>query len=446
MHLLAAAPGTIADGSAAVDLGQSQGDIVMLSAADSELAAFAAARAALGDGFPSLRLANLRRLGHNLSVDLYVERTLAGAKLVLVRLLGGLGYWPYGIERIAAACRAEGIKFAILPGDDQPDPTLAEIGTLPAAATHRLWQYCVHGGADNLRNALCYAASLIGGAAAWAEPAPLLRAGLYWPGRDRPGVADLRREWRAGAAVAAVVFYRALLQAGDLQPIDALIAALRARGLNPLPVYVASLKDPFSAGLVAAAFAEAAPAVVLNTVGFAVAGFAGDRHASPFAAADCPVLQVVLSGGTLAAWQESRRGLSASDLAMNVALPEVDGRVLSRAISFKAEARFDAATECPIVTHAVLADRVDFVADLASHWVRLRRTPAASRRIALILANYPNRDGRIGNGVGLDTPAGTVVLLQALRDAGYALGKSPADGAALMAQLLAGPTNALGAR
>src|SRR5512144_754383 len=100
MHLLATRPGAITDGSGAVDLGQSPGDIVVLSAADSELACLAGARARLAaePAFPSLRLANLLRLGHPMSVDLYVENTLAWARLIVVRLLGGRGYWPYGVE------------------------------------------------------------------------------------------------------------------------------------------------------------------------------------------------------------------------------------------------------------------------------------------------------------------------------------------------------------
>ena len=89
---------------------------------------------------------------------------------------------------------------------------------------------------------------------------------------------------------------------------------------------------------------------------------------------------------------------------------------------------------------------MDFVADLAARWLRLARTPAGERRVAIVLANYPNRDGRLGNGVGLDTPAGTVELLRAMRAAGYATGALPADGQALIERLAAGPTNALADR
>jgi cobaltochelatase CobN len=243
MHLLQATPGTVSDGSEAVDLGQDAGDIVFLSAADSELAALSAAQAEMGEGAPSLRLANLMQLGHNMSVDLYVEQVIAGARLVVVRLLGGESYWPYGVEQIHAACRKAGIKLAMLPGDEQPDPGLSTWSTLEQEAAFRLWRYCLEGGPENARNFLAYAASLLGHETDWQEPRPLLRAGLYWPGRDRPALDDLRTVWRTAAPVAAVVFYRALLQAGNLAPVDALIAALRARGVNPLPLYCNSLKD-----------------------------------------------------------------------------------------------------------------------------------------------------------------------------------------------------------
>ena len=427
MHLLAAAPGTVLDGTEAVDLGQTPGDIVVLSAADTELAALAAAH---GEGGPSLRLANLLRLGHNMSVDLHVEAVVARARLVVVRLLGGAAYWPYGIERIAQCCREGGIALAALPGDDRPDPELAGLCTLPATAWQRLWRYCIHGGAANFRNFLRYAAHLIGEPAEWIEPAPLLRAGLYRPAPAPPPAAP-------GAPVAALVFYRALLQAGHLAPVDALAAALARRGLHVLPVYVSSLKDPVCAGILAALFADTPPDVIVNATGFAVSRPGEARAAAPFDGADAPVLQAIFAGGTEAAWRAGTHGLSARDIAMNVALPEVDGRILTRAVAFKAEEAWDPRTQCAIVGSAPVADRVEFAAALAAAWTRLRRAPAAERRLALVLANYPARDGRVGNGVGLDTPAGVLQALRALEAAGYAIGEIPPDGETLMRRLIA---------
>jgi cobaltochelatase CobN len=445
MHLLAAKPGEISDGSGAIDLGQTPGEIVILSAADTELACLAAAYSALTAPKPSLRLANLLQLQHHLSVDAYVEDIIAEAKLVVVRLLGGRRYWPYGLEEVAAACRANGIPLAVLPGDDQPDPELSDFTTLQTEAAHRLWRYFTEGGIENAQQALLNAASLIGHDPEWLEPRPLLKAGLYWPGETATTLADLKRHWRTGQPAAAIVFYRALMQAGTLKPVDTMIDALAARGINALPIFANSLKDAVAADLIGALFAEAKPDLVLNATGFAVSHPGGD-FATPFDAADCPVLQVVLSSGSLEEWRNNTRGLSPRDLAMQAALPELDGRILTRAVSFKAAARYDAATQCNIVEPEPVSDRVAFVADLARRWIRLRKKPVRERTIAIVLANYPNRDGRIGNGVGLDTPAGTVNVLKAMQQAGYAIADLPKDGDALIARLLGGPTNATDSR
>src|SRR5580658_206507 len=198
MHLLATEPGIIADGSAAVDLAQTPGDIVVLASADTEIALLAAAQArrrAADPLAPSLRLAPVMRLGHNLSVDLYME-TVARARLVVARLLGGSAYFPYAVERLVETCRARGIPLALLPGDDKPDPELAELSTAPPETCRRLWRYLSEGGPANADNFLRYAASLAGLAAEWAEPAPLLRAGLYWPSHPLPSLVNIAASWR----------------------------------------------------------------------------------------------------------------------------------------------------------------------------------------------------------------------------------------------------------
>ena len=448
MHLLQAQQGEIADGTEPVDPGQSPADLVVISANDAELAALAEARARLGDAAPSLRLARLDWLRHPYSVDLHVERTLTRSRLVVARILGGEAYWPYAVEQCAAHLRPAGVPFAFLPGDDREEDGLARLSTVPAEDRAALWAYLVEGGPANAENFLRLAGHMLGRGTRPPEAVPLLRAGVYAPGR---GVADLdtvRAGWVPGRPVAAIVFYRALLQGAGPEPVDRLAEALRAEGLNPLPVFVASLKDAVSAATLEAVFADAPPDLVLNATSFAVGAVDGDgtHRPTPLDMPGAPVLQVVFSGAPEAAWAEGDRGLSARDIAMNVALPEVDGRVLARAVAFKGEIRHDVATECPVLGTRARPDRVAFTARLAAGWARLAATPAAERRVALILANYPNRDGRLANGVGLDTPEGTAVVLQAMAAAGYTVADAPADGAALMARLTAGPTNAAGPR
>ena len=440
MHLLATEPGVIADGSTAIDLAQTPGDIIVLASTDSDIALVAAAQARRrleNPAAPSVRLAPVMRLGHNFSIDRYME-TVAQARLVIARLLGGSGYWPYGVERLVATCREGGVPLALLPGDDKPDADLVRLSTVPVEAGRRLWRYLTEGGPGNADNLLRYAATLIGCPDAWAEPAPLLRAGLYWPGRALPTIGEIAAQWRGDGGFVPIVFYRALVQSGNTAPVDALAAALAARRLRPLPVFVQSPKDPEAVALLADLFAAYGPDVILNATGFSVAAAGGP---DPLAA-DCPVLQTLFAGSDEASWRAGTRGLGPRDLAMNVALPEIDGRILARAVSFKQALRRDPETEADLVGYRPVADRVAFVADLARNWARLRAKAPAERRIAIVFANYPNRDGRIGNGVGLDTPQSAVAVLRALRAAGYRTGDAPDDAAALMARLLAGPSNA----
>ncbi len=441
MHLLLAQKGSLSEAEEAIDLGQTPGDIVVLSAADTELAGLAAARRSLGDAAPDLRLASLLQLKHPMSVDTYVERTARHARLIVVRALGGASYFSYALESLHAAAVASGAQIAVLPGDDRPDSGLSAFCTLPPDDVDALWGYLIEGGHDNACGFLSYCRMLIKGGEGPPPAAPLLRAGLWWPGLSNPTISDIL-DSGTDRPVVPICFYRALVQSGQTQPVEALIAALRSEGLQALPLFVASLKDPVSVATVENLLAAAKPDVVLNATGFAVSPPGGRRIRTALESTGAPVLQVIFAGSSLALWDSSLQGLTARDLAMNVALPEVDGRILARAVSFKSARLYDEAVEANIVGPEPQSDRISFTAALAGAWSRLRRAPQHERRIALVLANYPNRDGRLGNGVGLDTPASTITVLEALKTDGYRVNGIPANGDVLMRLLSDGPTNA----
>ena len=443
MHLLLAQAGAISDGSEPVDLAQAPADVVVISAADTELAGLAEARRA-GAG-ATLRLANLMHFTHPYTVDTYLEQTAIGSRLVIARILGGEAYWPYGLEQFSARLAEAGVPFVALPGDDKPDTVLSERSTVSGDDYAALWAYLVEGGVANYRNFLHYAEAMLTGAERPVPAQPLLRAGVYAPDLGVTDLETLRREcWQADRPVAAITFYRALVQGAGLDPVDRLFRALGREGVNPLPVFVASLKDEVSVATLRHLFSEAAPALVLNATSFAVSTpqtGADPNPPTPLDETGAPVLQITFSGSRREDWAENLNGLSARDIAMNVALPEIDGRIFTRAVSFKGEAYFDADCQCPISRYEGEEGRIAFVAELARRWTDLGRTPATERRVAMVLANYPNKDGRLANGVGLDTPAAVIAAFEDMRRAGYGLADVPTDTKDLMARILSGPTN-----
>src|SRR6202166_4128471 len=431
MHLKLDDSGCIDDGESARDLGQPSADIVVLSAADSDLAAFGAAHASLPKDFPSVRLTNLLALGHPASVDLYVERTLRDARIVVLRMLGGESYWPHGVESLRGDALRRGALLACIPGELSWDARLAARGTLNAGDSHALLPYCTEGGVENAELALRFAAHLIGRGDLPAPARPMPSAG-FW--RGEPAID--------GRPNAIVIFYRALVAGGDTAGIDALRAALEMRGLNAVCLYVTSLKDERSAAFLRAALAAYPPDIIVNATAFATATVNDD--AGVLSVSGCPILQVAQAGISRANWEGSTRGLTPRDLTMHVVLPEVDGRIFAHAIAFKE--RGDSETGFAPTTFRPVDDRISATADLARAWVRLRRAPSHQRRVAIVLANYPSRDGRLANGVGLDTPQSLIDVLGAMRGEGFAIENMPEDVAAMMQLLQAGPTNALGER
>ncbi len=442
MHLLAPDARPVDDGTEAVDLALAPAPIVILAGADSEVSAFADAVRIAGErglSLPDVRLASVGDLAHPMTLDLAVERTFRHARLVAVRLIGGEGYWPYGVERLAALAAAGGPDLLVVPGDRHFDPALAARGSIAGRAAERFFAYCREGGPDNRVAALAHLAHLLGDREAPPPPRPVPLAGAYRPGRGAATLEEVRAGWRPGAPRAALVFYRSHLMDGLTGGVDALVEALEAAGLDVLPAFVSSLKEEAAAAILAGLLEEVAPDVVLTTLAFSARGGA---DGTVLDAPGRPVLQIVQSSMERAAWADGKRGLSVRDLAMNVVTTELDGRVLARAVAFKERARLDPATGSRPVAFVPDRGRARFAADLAAAWARLARTPADGRRVALVLANYPGRDGRIANGVGLDTPASAAAILSALAGAGYRVDGAPQTGAALMARLLASQTNA----
>ncbi len=457
MHLLAAQPGGFVDDEGIIDLQQSPAAIVILSAADSALAALANSAESLPEKFPSIRLANWMQLIKPAAFDLYEDKVLQNTKIVVLSLLGGVNYWQYGFERLVAWSKAQpDRKLIIVPGDNAPDESLFSASNVNESEAVLVWRFLREGGAINNQQLFNFLASnYLNYYALWHDPEVLPRCMLYMPQsklkHSQACFIDWEKRWKKSTTknsrVCAILFYRSHLQSANTAMFDGLIDVLESQGLQPLPIAIASLKDSESLVLVNALIEQADAKLIINTTGFASNSVSApdlssqpSTFQSPFTKS-IPVLQLVLSSSTEEDWQSSSQGLRSRDIAMQIVLPEMDGRIVTRAISFKSEAYYCERCEISVVRYALHQERATFVAKLAARYCELSTKTNSEKRIALILANYPTKDGRIGNGVGLDTPESTINILQALAADNYPVVDIPENGTALIEALLESVTN-----
>lgn len=425
MHILNVTTASLDDLIEPVDLAQAPAALVAASFSDSDLAALAGAWDA---GMPELRLAALRDLRHPMSVDLWVERVVTHARVVVVRLLGGRDWWPYGCERLAAVARERGIALVLLPGEDRADDEgLAALSTVGAEERAGLLACFREGGPENMSAALARMARLAGREGAVAEARPLPRVGVHVPGGGVRGLGSLAP---AGRPLVAVLFYRSMLLAGDHAPVDALVAALAAEGLAALAVFVPSLREGEVLAALEPALRRAGVAAVVTAT-----AFAAGEEAGLFGRLGVPVFQAVPATTRAEAWREGQRGLVPADLAMHVVLPEFDGRVLAGAVSFKAAEPLDARLGVRLQRNRPEPGRVVQVARRIAAQLRLAATPPGERRVAIVVPDYPAATGRAGYAVGLDVPASVLAMLADLAAAGYDVADVPGTPRELMALL-----------
>ena len=432
MHVIFRESHGLDQGDTPFDVGQTPADLVAMSFSDSDLGAFAAGWHRAKGGLPGLRLVNLVALKHPLSVDTYVENTLEGAKGILIRLIGGAGYWSYGLMQVQDLARRKGIALAILPADGREDTQLDELSTVPVSTLRRLQHLCDAGGAAAAQAALAQmalAAGLYAGPVIGQKSVPDF--GFYTP--EDGVIAQVPQD----APLVVVSFYRSYLTAADTGPVDALIAALRDRGFAAVGAFAPSLKQPEAAEWLAGELKRLQPVAIVNATAFSAQGAGG--AASPLDAAQVPVFQVSLSTARRKDWALGDRGLSPADLAMHVVLPEVDGRLFAGLVSFKEPGRKDPDLQFARFGHRPQADMIAAAADKVAAWHRLAQAAVVDRRLAVVLSTYPGRDYNLAHAVGLDPLQSSVAMLADLAAKGYTV-EVPQDlGRALETQVIEWP-------
>ncbi|WP_309028645.1 cobaltochelatase subunit CobN [Streptomyces alfalfae] len=371
--------------------------LLLLSTSDTDLLS---ARAAGGP--VDYRFANPSRL------DLAeLPALLDGADLVVVRLLGGVRAWQDGLDQLTAS----GLPVVVLTGEQAPDAQLMASSTVPVGIAAEAHAYLAHGGPANLEQLARFLSDTV-----------LLTGHGFEPPAPAPSWGPLERAARdvAGPTV-AVLYYRAHHMSGNTAFVDALCGAIEDAGARPLPLYVASLRAPEPELIEELRAADAIVTTVLAAGGTkpAEASAGGDDEswdAGALTGLDVPILQALCLTGSRSAWEENDEGVSPLDAASQIAVPEFDGRLITVPFSFK---EID---EDGLPAYVADAERAARVAGIAVRHARLRHIPAADKRLALVLSAYPTKHSRIGNAVGLDTPASAVALLRRLIDEGYDFG------------------------
>ncbi|WP_215782606.1 cobaltochelatase subunit CobN [Paludibacterium sp. B53371] len=414
--------------------------IALLSHAGTDLSALL--RAPLPADFVAVNGINLQAIDSAEAMQQLLNGPLRDTSVFVVRVLGRAEAIA-GFDLLLTHIRQHHHHLVIISGTGEPDPDLTALCNVGHGLQQEINAYLQAGGSDNLAHMLrCLSDRLLMTGHGYAEPLTLPDHGLYHPELGALATLD---DWRAIRnpqwPTVGLVFYRAHWLSGNTRFVDALIDALHERQLNTLPLFTASLRTPGEQGLPAALndlLAEPIEALV-NTTSFAIGEVNPDGatqagwSVSAFEQLDVPVLQAITSNMTEAQWLAADRGLNPLDTAMNVALPEFDGRLISVPVSFK-EAHADQASS--ETSYAPVPDRVRRLAGIVARQVRLRTTPAHEKRIAFIFTNSNSKAAQIGNAVGLDSPASLWAILQAMQTHGYQVEGLPADSTSLMHQLI----------
>ena len=393
--------------------------ILYLSNAPTEILALRSIMDAMPDGFPDIRAAD--------PTDQADLPDLDGVEVILVRLLGGSAAWP-GFANLRQRAVEAGIPVLAFGGEAAPDAEMTALSTVPSATVAQAFEYLVHGGLENLEHMLRFVADTVGMSGfGFDAPAPVPTTGVLY--RSPPGPGPL----------VAVLFYRAHLIAGNTTFVEDLCRSVEGKGGRAVAVWTYSLR-PDAAGGVAAIdlLRDLRPDAVITTV--LVSGSSSDDglgwDASAIGSLDVPVVQGITSTSSRAEWEAAAAGLSPIDVAMRVAIPEFDGRIVSVPFSFNEVVDDGAELGTPVNAYRALDDRLERVAGTAVRLAALRTTPVADRRVAVVLSAYPTRRSRIGNAVALDTPASVVELLRAMKDGGYRIDRVPDSGDELMTELI----------
>ncbi|KAF3997050.1 cobaltochelatase subunit CobN [Glaciimonas immobilis] len=434
--------------------------IVLLTHTANDLTVLHSAVRQLPQDFTTVSAINLQTLESDSQISQLLTGTLAHTRIIILRVLGRLGGVP-GFSEILRHAREHDCYLIAISGTGEPDPELAAVSTVSSSVAEQALFYFQAGGSINLAQLLRYLSDhLMLTGFGYLPVQALPEHGIYHPDLGQGAttvdwMTALVTQSKRERPSVGIVFYRAHWLSGNTRFIDAMIDALEQRGMNVLPVFTSSLRTGADAGNKLPTglryFSHDNVTVIdvlINTTAFAMGEITpgGPTPAgwsvSVLEELNVPVLQAITSGMTQEQWRQSARGMNPLDAAMNVVLPEFDGRIITVPVSFKTLSKTTSADEGgstmagQMMEYDPVPDRIARVAGLAQRYARLKHTPNASKRVAFIFTNANSKAAQIGNAVGLDAPASLMAILHAMQQKGYQTGQLPDNGTALIHDLI----------
>lgn len=428
-----------------------QPGILFLTQADTDLLSLDSIRSRLPDDFPPIHAHNMDRLGTPAQVEATLNQELARTQVVVARLHGGRASFREGLEHLVNVCKAQNKDLICISGIADFDPELTALSNVPLPVIHDVYNYLTLGGLSNFENLFRYLAdNLMMCGFGYDLPAEQPQHGIYLPQEIKPLSVQgwMDSYYDASRPTATILFYRSHWLSGNLEFVDALCESLSKRGFNVLPVFAYSLKEGTGHARPAVFdyfydnSGRRLPDVLICSMSFALGSALlsgptlNEWDAGTLQTLGIPILQVINSGMERDQWELSARGLAPLDTAMNVALPEFDGRIITVPISFKKSLDASGDGKNSEARYIPVPDRIERVAGLALRFANLQRKPNHKKRVAVVLTNQPGRAACIGNAVGLDTPASLLHLFGRLGEAGYFVENVPTDGDTLIHNLI----------
>jgi cobaltochelatase CobN len=421
--------------------------LLFFTTADTEILAAAKATELLPEDFPRVRCANPAKLEDPGS---FFDEALPGTQAVLVRLLGGRRAWPEGFEELRRRCEEVEVPLLAFGGEAEPDAELTALSTAPSGAVAEAFEYLRWGGVANTANLLRFVAdTLLLEGHGFEPPSPVPELGFYHPRLAAGSSLDALIELHdPDLPTVGVIFYRTHLLGGNTAFVDALVRALEEAGTNALSVYCYSLRPDADGRVPALELIKGRVDSLITTVLASGGSNAADAQkvdgpegwleweVPALEELEVPVVQGICTTSPREAWLRSDAGLSPLDTAWQVAIPEFDGRIVSVPFSFKERLREETPVGASLSLYEADPERTRCLAGLAARLARLGRTPNGEKRVAVLLSNYPTKHSRVGNAVGLDTPASAVRLLREIEEAGYEVNGVPEEGDALIHSLI----------